>query len=154
MKYIKKFETLYKNYTDINLYTLVNHGNDYNLFAKDLLEIIEVDVDYDDKNIDVDWICKYDIDVIKFLKEIFLEKEITFYAKNENWFNKVKIYDVNLFVYKDEVYITVKINEITEKNDWKIIQNSSIVTVYNYDALNKPEHQKLKQLKKAEKYNL
>lgn len=148
MKYLKKFETLYKNYTNINLYTLVNNGNDYNLFAKDLLEIIGIDYDYDN-NLNTIWICKYDIDVIKILKEIFLGKEITFYAMNEKWINKEKIYDVDLFVYKDEVYITVKV-----ENDWKLIHNSSIVTVYNYDASNKPEHQKLKRLKKIEKYNI
>lgn len=132
---------------------MVNNGNDYNLFAKDLLEIIGIDYEYD-TNLNTNWVCKYDIDVIKFLKEIFLEKEITFYAMNENWIKKEKIYDVNLFTYKDEVYITVKVITENEKNDWKIIHNSSIVTVYDYDALNKPEHQKLKQLKKAEKYNI
>lgn len=162
MKYLKKFETLYKNYKDDNylLMDISKNESNISLLSKDLLEIIGVNVDYnDDKN---DWICKYNIDVIKFLKEIFLEKEITFYSKsqdNAKWYSNVKIYDVDLYTYKDEIYISVKIKNDHYPNkfwvyDWKIIDNSTIVTVYNYDASNKSEHQKLKQLKKVEKYNL
>jgi hypothetical protein len=161
MKYLKKFETLYKNYKDDNYYLPINISSSYiniiskneldiQLLSKDLLEIIGVNID--DKN---DWICKYNIDVIKFLKEIFLKKEITFYSKsqyNAKWYSNVKIYDVNLNVYNDEIYISVKIKN--DHYDWEIIDNSTIVTVYNYDASNKSEHQKLKQFKKAEKYNL
>lgn len=155
MKYLKKFETLtYKVYVkDYSTDYLIGKHGKYDwesLLITNLLNFIGVDVDYDDKNIDDDWICKYDIDVINFLKEIFLGKEVTFYSKNDKWFDKEKICDVKLFAYKDEVYINVKL----ETDDWKIICNNHITSVYDYDASNKPEHLKLARLKKIEKYNI
>lgn len=40
---------------------------------------------------------------------------------------------------------------VNNGNDYNFAKD---LLVYDYDALNKPEHQKLKQLKKAEKYNI
>lgn len=165
MKYIKRFETLFTNYKD-NGYLLGNRGEyeHESLIVRDLLEIIGVGVDHEDKNPNEDWVCKYNIDVIKFLKEIFLGKEITFYSKNKNddkWYTKVIIEDVNLFAYKDDVYISVKFDDKDNNNDdnydswnWKLIDNSTLTNIYDYDASDKPEHKKLKLLKKSIKYNI
>jgi len=148
MKYIKTFETVFTNYKN-NEYLTGNRGEfeSESLITQDLLEIIGVEIDPNN-----DWICKYNIDVIEFLKEIFLGKKITFYSKNYNnakWYTKVIVDDIKLFVYKDNIYISVKIN-----NDWKLIDPNYSTNIYDYDASDKPEHKLLKILKKAKKYNI
>jgi hypothetical protein len=152
MKYIKTFETLYSDYKNLYLINDINNNKYESIITRDLLEIIGVDVDYYDKNPNEDWICEYNINVIEFLKEIFLNKNITFFSKNkndENRYIKETVEDVNLFAYKEELYIFVKIN-----SSWKIIDNNKITIIYDYDALDKPEHKLLKILKKAKKYNI
>ena len=90
---------------------------------------------------------------------------------------KGKVQDVGHFSYKNEFYIKValvntevmvndyyfkkyddkvgnSVISIDKENDWFLIKNNSIVTIYDYDAEDKPLHKEVKLKKKAEKYNL
>ena len=122
----------------------------------------------------------YDIDVIEFFKEIFMNKNIIFKSLNRivnNPTMKGKVQDVGHFSYKNEFYIKVKlvntevmVNDyyfkkydgkvgnsvisIDKENDWFLIKNNSIVTINKNDAEDKPLHKEVKLKKKAEKYNL
>jgi hypothetical protein len=153
MKYIKTFELLYNGYKD-DRYLIGNvSGNNFeNLITKDLLDIIGVEIDYNDKNSNEDWFCEYNINVINFLKEIFLNKKITFYSKTkmgDKWCSDKIVNDIKLFVYKDDIYINIKIDD-----KWEIIANDRITRIYDYDASDKPEHKKLKIIRKGKKYNI
>ena len=100
----------------------------------------------------------YDIDVIKFFKEIFLKKNITctvtctVFQKFQERYRYIsgKVEKIDKFFYK-EFYIKVKLYNIP---DWYLIVNDHAIYIKNYDADSKPLHKEVVFKKEAEKYNL
>lgn len=115
----------------------------------------------------------YNVDVIDFFKEIIMNKTILFQDINrfdKNRTIKGEVNDVAMFSYKDDSYIKVEILSPKVKNigdiafkdityektidNWFLIKNNNMISIYDYDADNKPLHQKVKLEKEGEKYNL
>lgn len=132
MKHLKTFENIHK------------------IIPKDVMGNLHAN--YDDypivKNL-------YDIDVIEYFKEILLDKNVTFKSVNKperNPYLTGVVVDVDAFVYQDEVFITVKLNN--KKNNWNIVNMINNITIQDYDADDKPIHKKVKMKKETDKYNL
>lgn len=166
MKYIKYFENIInsKNY----LY------NKDMLTISDVMKYLGVDTMLMDEESKLE--SRYNVDVIEFFKEIFMNKTIIF--QDINRFNKDrtikgKVNDVGVFSYK-EAYIKVEILDPKEKeknskniwfpipqkygdnndDNWFLIHNNSFISIYDYDADTKPLHKEVKLKKEGEKYNL
>lgn len=161
MNHIKLFEA-YKDYIyNKDMFTI-----------SDIMKYLKVDnmLMYEESKLET----IYDVDVIEFLKEIFINKTIIFRDINrfeKNRSIKGTVNDIGIFSYK-ETYIKVKIlnpkelvknnveikfKEIQhEKNEdnWFLIDNNSMISIYDYDADSKPLHKKVKLKKESEKYNL
>lgn len=145
MKYIKHFEDdFYENNRDmISIKNIFNYL-DIPMFSPFL------DADQNNK-IET----KYNVNVIDYLKEIFLNKKVTFKSINKLENNPIKkgvVEDIKFFFYQDEIYIKFKI-----KGEWIIVSDEMPVYLgasTKYDADDKPLHKKVKIAKEAEKYNL
>ena len=85
---------------------------------------------------------KYDIDFVDFCKEIFLNKDIavkTLDRPKNNPLIRGKVEDIDLYFYKDEYYIKVKVDD-----EWHLIENNVPLTIYYPDDFkNKPLHKEL-----------
>lgn len=109
--------------------------------------------------IDYDWytqpevLSEYGVDVIDFIKEIFLGKFIVFTNLNATTGNQIIrgiAEDVSIYRYQTDYFIEVKIN----KKEWYLIDSSRTIIINEYDAEDKPLHKEVKLKKEAEKYNL
>jgi len=144
MKHIKLFERFRESYM---------RGKDM-LFITDVLDYLGVDdnVMYDESYVPE---SAYGVNVIDFLKEIFLGKQIIFDSISPPTKKSGVVEDVGYYVYKDVLYIEVKVINTQENyNDWFFIKNNYLVFIYGYDADTKPLHKEVEMKKKAEKYNL
>jgi hypothetical protein len=122
----------------------------------------------------------YDIDVKKYLEEIFLNKIVTFFDEYHHKYEKELITGVSIgsvetnktnklysldengnLLYDgdttDQITVCVQLGYVKHNI---VIDPNSVVKIYDYDALNKPEHKKPKinknwlLIKKINKYNL
>jgi hypothetical protein len=138
MKYIKLFEYYRESYI----------RNKDMFFSSDIFDYLGVydKMMYDENNVPE---SAYNVDVIDFLKEIFLNKKIIFDPVNN--LNNISgtVTDVTYFVYKD-LYIKVKMKD---ENEY-LIDNNRLAFIFDYDADTKPLHKEVEMKKKAEKYNL
>jgi len=137
MKYLKE----YLNY---HTYTNVKH-TDHGFLTNDLIKDIGLNIDKPKGE------SIYDIDTIKYLKEIYLNKKVNFNDEIRNEWKTEIVKDVNLdyWLERDTIYILIKVND-----HWNRINDKHFNVVYDYDAENKPEHKKLKIIKDSKKYNL
>jgi len=156
MKYIKKFEQyLDSNYSN---YIIEKNNNHVLFFMEDIMDYLKVftqqAVNFGEKLTNA-----YNINLIDFLKEIFLHKRIEFISVDkiaENPLIKGKVEDIDEFGYQDEFYITFK---LYGKKNWYLVDtegrnNDNVVKVYKYDAEDKPLHKEVRLKKEVEKYNL
>lgn len=137
----------------IKLYEKFN-TNKNEIYISDVFDYLDVpmfkpflDVDQNNK-----LESKYDVDIIEFLKEIFLDKRVQFKSINKLKNNPIvtgRVENVKLFYYQDEVYVQFKIYD-----DWILVSNDVFVYLPKYDADDKPLHKKVKIAKDAEKYNI
>ena len=158
MKYIKKFETIEDEDTYIFGQTS-NYKSEYNdvhVTIGSIMTYLKADIDIisqqqlGSEGLKIE--SKYNVDVVNFLKEIFLKKKVGFQS-----LNKIEndphirgiVKDVDFFAYKDDVYVKVKI-----KKDWALFKQHNLITVDSYDAYKKPLHKLVKLKKEAEKYNI
>lgn len=152
MKYIKKFESY-------EVFTSKAYGGSKYLFIGEIMEYLNVD---NDRIEDESYFPKspYDINVIDFFKEIFLNKNINFESVNKiEGYPRIDgiVKSVDHYAYKDEFYI--KINLYAKSKDEKddedyLISNDSMFSVDDYDAYTKPLHKEVELKKEAEKYNI
>lgn len=156
MKYLKIFEN----------FSYYMYGNDI-LMINNIYDYLGMDTWIMDESIP-DSI--YNIDVMKFFEEIFMNKNIIFQSINKILsYPTIKgtVVDIDHFSYKMGFYIKVKLKNSqiminnqfvdykeTDDDDWFLIKNNNIVTISDYDAKDKPLHKEVKLKKKAEKYNL
>lgn len=150
MKYIKHFEDdFYENNRDMISIKNIFDYLDIPMFSPFL------DADQNNK-IET----KYNVNVIDYLKEIFLTKKVTFKSVNKPENNPIKkgvVEDIKFFFYQDEIYIQFKIESRLEISKWYIVSDEMPVYLgasTKYDADDKSLHKKVKIAKEAEKYNL
>jgi hypothetical protein len=96
----------------------------------------------------------YGIDIVDFVKEIFLNKSISFNSvdrDNSNPRFNGKVEDVSHYIYQDDFFIKVK---LFKDNDWHLMEENSVIFVYDYDADKKPLHKKMYLKKDEERYNV
>lgn len=148
----------------------IKHFDAY-MYGEDLLSINNImnylgvyDIDDEESKIE----SVYDVDVIGFLKEIFMNKIIIFTSQNALEGDptiKGKVKEVKIFPYKDEFFVEVKLlnpeikridhfEKIGNKYKSYLMKNNHIIAMYEYDADTKPLHKEVKMKKLAEKYNL
>jgi len=154
MKYIKSFESIGDFISEVrNTYM---YGKDM-LFINDIMNYLKVDTQSTDEQYKPE--SPYDVDVIDFFKEIFVDKYILFtpldrYKNYKTPFN-VKVEDVKCVAYKDDVYIKIKTYDVDlNKWLWYILKNDEGIFLKNYDADTKPLHKEVAMKKDAEKYNV
>lgn len=135
-------------------------NNTYKFIVDDVMSDLQVEIQYPEDSVVIPKSI-YHIDVIDYFKEILLNKNISFLSVNKpenNPYVSGKVVNVDQLAYKDEFFITVKLNDKPSfKNsisDWILINNQTPVTVQNYDADDKPLHKKVKLEKMTNKYNL
>jgi hypothetical protein len=154
---ITRFKLFEKNHWEDNY--LLGTTFAYDIFAKyttsiyTILNYLHSDLDWDKDNFKGIY-CPYNIDVIEFLKEIFVDKKITFRSVNKPDSNPIltgKVIDIYYYLYHDdEFYISVRFDNYEEH----LIQGNKIIVIEDYDAENKPLHLEVKMKKQAEKYNI
>ncbi len=135
-------------------------------FINDVMEYLVVDTFVMDQSIPE---TPYKINVMDFFKEILLNKKIIFQSENkiQNYpIIKGKVTAVGYFSYKNEFFIKVKLKKPKFKyeDNWYnckhevdkeyLMKNNSMITIYDYDADNKPLHKLVELKKRAEKYNI
>lgn len=145
MKYIESFES----YLEPNSYLIKNRNFKYDsIRPKDLLKFIGLDTE---KYYNGDEVLDnpYNINIIDYLKEIFLNKRISFKCLESNgrWLDGIAK-DVKLYLYK-EIYINLKIDD-----RWFTMHNNYICTIIDYDADSKPIHKELEIKKDGDLFNL
>jgi len=138
-------------------------------FINDVIEYLGVDVDIMTMDESTELKSPYNVNVVDFIKEIILNKTIIFQCKDailKDSTLKSKVIDVGIFLYKGEFWIKVKLKKpkfkyednwynCRHENDKEyLMKNNSIITIYDYDADNKPLHKLVKLKKSAEKYNI
>jgi len=153
MKYLKTFEEI-----DINPdYIIEDTGKYVTIIIDDILTYLDINiidkVSWFDSSPGEEW-NHNNINLINFLKEIFVGKRVKFKSVDKekgNPYITKKINDVTgTFRYSDyDWYIKV----ISGKNEY-LIDITTINKVYNYDTKNKPLHKEMKIKKDAEKYNI
>ena len=124
-------------------------------FIDDVMRYLDVDVDIMNMDEQTELKSPYNVNVIDFFKEILMNKTIIFQSKNttlDDPIIKGKVEDVDKFAYKDEFWIKVNLSE--PQKAYFLIKNNAIVTIYDYDADNKPLHKLVKLKKEAKKYNI
>ena len=136
-------------------------------FINDVIKYLGVELN----NFDDEYVPEsiYNINVINFFKEILMDKPIIFKSVDRIFnypYMKGEVTDVGGFAYKDEFYIKVKLKNTEIKidkifldrdddnNQWFLMSNNTITSIYDYDADNKPLHEEVKLKKNAEKYNI
>lgn len=133
-----------KEYLNYNTYSNIKYNN-HSFLTNDLLSDIGLNID-NPKGESI-----YNIDVDKYLKEIYLNKKVKFNnEEDDKWITGI-VNDVNLDYWRSRntIYILLKIGKY-----WYRINDKHFNIVYDYDAENKPEHSKLKIAKTANKYNI
>ena len=181
MKYLMKLESFTKTYIKTyeaitsktsygfdkyltHMYDLLGTGIDQvTISIEDVLDYLKaeyfINSDYrklsDEEYGDIEISSRYDINVIDFLKEIFLDKEIEFTSLNRltsNPYVKGKVENLSSYGYKDQLFMQIKIYD--KKGGWYLVKLSERILVSNYDAEDKPLHKEVELKKEAEKYNL
>ena len=151
MKYIKKFENIpYDNNQGVST-------DAKDVYIPNILDYLGIDM-FQPLDESTELKSVYDVDVVEFLKEIFLGKHVQFKSINKLKDNPIvsgNIIDIKLLFYQDEVYVKFLLeNKYYKKEDWYIVSNGSFIFLPTYDADNKPLHKDVKMKKEAEKYNI
>lgn len=154
MKYLKKYENYLMNKSSYD----IEYG-----YGRDLFFLTNV-LDYLGTYFDIKYFPAnhYNIDAIKFIKEILLDKRILFTSvdatKNNPTINGIVRKVIEFYLYKMDYYLKVDVE--VNKGDDKIVVDTylinpeKIISIYDYDADKKPLHKEMKMKKEAEKYNL
>lgn len=141
MKYLKYFEN-----NNVDTYILQRENRLISFMPDDVFDYLDIFYPYNNiKGI-------YNVNAVEFLKEILLNKIISFMEQGEDakYYNYAKVLKVGFYKYKD-IYIKV----LTNKDDeWKLINPGSIVVVHDYDAEDKPLHKEVRFKKDSKKYNI
>lgn len=154
MKYIKLFENInqdtpYRLWMNDNNYYMIYHDNKYKTYISRIFFYLDVHYkQFEEPGL----YSKYDIDVIDFMKEIFLDKYIIFKSVNkpkDDPIVKGIVENIDFYQYKDEVPIEFQIN-----GDLHLVKYAFPIIVKDYDAEQKPLHKEVELKKQAEKYNL
>jgi len=134
-------------------------------FINDVMKYLKVDTFVMDQSMPE---SPYVDNIMNFFKEIFMNKKIIFKSVDKPFSHttiKGTVKKIGRFSYKDEFYIKVKLKDTQTKTDrifldyenkdeWFLIQNNCIISIYDYDADTKPLHKEVEFKKEAEKYNL
>jgi hypothetical protein len=148
MRYIKTYEDLSKKTYLIN--DQLDYLNQTRFAIDGVLNYLGVEIK------DGKPVSKYNVDVVDFFKEIFLDKNIVFLSVNApegHPYVSGKVKDVSYYVYHlDEFFITVKF--YNDEDEQIMINNRGTVMLDGYDADKKPLHKEVEMKKEAENYNL
>jgi hypothetical protein len=166
MKYLKTYE-IYEQDDKMVKKFIPDLGNDQIMTINNIINYLDVDVQYPEDSVVIP-VSRYNIDVIEYFKEIFLNKIVSFKSVDalarpeKNPKIKGLVIDVNQLAYQDEFYIRVKIKDKFKnlgypkefEDGWFLINNEYDVWVYNYDADTKPLHEEVELKRVALKYNI
>jgi len=154
---IKKFE----HFNEEETYIIENRYKYTTLSLYNVMKYLKIEKDNNFNKYN----NEYNVNIIDFLKEIFLDKYISFNCipVKKDSKNKIKgiVKDIKIFEPNNtNFYIEINIHDILkrEKDTWYLMQYFPIISVYNYNANNKSLHQKIKirkeLYKETQKYNL
>lgn len=151
MKYIKTYE-YNKNEPD---YIIEDTDKYVVIFLSDVLEYLNINRKLVQGTGELILTkSKYEVNLIDFLKEIFLNKLVEFKSVNKKEYNPIIIKKIKnilgTYSYSYDIYLNI----MCDDNNLYIIDIDSLNKIYNYDAYKKPLHKEVKFKKETEKYNL
>lgn len=152
MKFLKTYEKYLLDRTSYDIE--YGYGLDM-FFISDVLKYLKIQYDYFSPL----EILKtaYNVNTIDFIKEILMNKRVIFTSKNaiknDPSVNGIIVDVIDFYFYKMDSYLKVKVN-YNDNVDEYLMCIDNIVSIYDYDADEKPLHKEVKLKKQAEKFNI
>ena len=151
MKYLKTFEDN-KNEPD---YIIQNTGKYVTIILRNVLDYLNINSELGQSTGEIILTeSNYKVNLIDFLKEIFLNKIVEFKTINKKEYNPIIIKKIKNIIGTYSYSYDIYLNIMCDDDNIYIIDIDHINKIYNYDAYKKPLHNEVKFKKEAEKYNL